>query len=173
MTQRDAAFLGCRLMAVWFGIVGAIQLPFVVSSRLAMEETLGHERRTGTILQKIFETYTLVMPALQLVAAAILFYGAGWLSRLLSANPEADGSAPKGKGLLGVGALLIGLHFAVENLPGLVGNTYDRMTSDSANRVPAETVVPNLVGVLLAGGIIVWAALQSRRSGLTGGEDPD
>ncbi len=89
---------------------------------------------------------------------------------MLSANPEETGALPS-RSLLGAGSLLLGIYAAIEYVPSLVSTLYDNLAAGPDKETSLATLVPNLVGIALALGILIWAILQSRKDESTGRGD--
>ena len=161
MTARDAAFLGCRLMALWFGVNGLIQLPLSIAAQAYLAQMSHGE---ATLLERFVESSPLFIAAAHLVIAALLFYGATLFSGALVREPDAQIVPMSQKSFLASGALLIGIFTAARYLPGLVDSLIDSLSHSLGDAAKdSSTLVLNIVGITLAVLFLVGATLWAKR----------
>ena len=163
MTARDAAFLGCRLMALWFGVNGLIQLPIAMAGQAYFARM---DSRTRGLLEQFIESAPLYWASASLVIAAILFYGAVRFSGALVRDPEIEFKPMSHKSLLITGAALIGLYTAARFLPGLVQSLFETLSNEAKSRTDPSTLVANVVGLGLAVTFFVSAVWWARKDTL-------
>ena len=165
MTARDAAFLGCRLMALWFGVFGVIQLPIALAAQALLAQM---SPDTQSFVEQFVEASPVYMAAAHLVVAAVLFYGAERFSGALVRDPEKPLGPMSQKSFLAAGAVLIGIYAAARYIPGLVESAIDSFAQKMGERATDKSsLIANLVGMVLAIAFFVGAILWSKREGWT------
>lgn len=165
MTARDAAFLGCRLMALWFAVLGISSLPQALALRMNTPDLTGVER--SPFAEMFIENAFLLTPASLLLFSAILFYGASSFSRMLTRDPDVELQPLRAKQLFGIGALLIGIHIAADYLPSLIARIVlaFRSASMETGQGDQSALIANIVGFVLAIGLTIWAIYAGRNRG--------
>jgi hypothetical protein len=122
MSPRDLAFIGCRLLALYFVYIALMSIPqglFALSSIFGA----GGPRGVDQFYELSYEASlwrVLAHPILSLAMVLVLWFGAGWLSReVADGAPDATASwSPRS--LLSVGVVLLGLVLVSFALPKIV-----------------------------------------------------
>ncbi len=122
LSPRDVAFVGCRLLALFFVFQTNNWLPAaeaLVLRAWALLEPTAVTAVTGSLAMFAGIVFQLV---LQLAPAFVLWFGATWISRRI--YPTAVGEAVEGywdrKAVLSVAVAAFGLLVLIVSLPGLV-----------------------------------------------------
>lgn len=163
MTARDAAFLGCRLMAMFWCIAGLIRFPFAI---YGLREYQRYEQG-GSDFFGLLVTTGLTESIGPLLASAFLFYGAGFISRVLVQGEGLQSASIDTRGALRVGIILVAIWTAAQFLPGLLKALTDWLFR--RNFEPAgigenwPTLVANVIGLAIIA-IALIAANKMNRS---------
>ena len=156
MSPRDLAFVGCRLLALFFLVEVIATLPYTLSS-LASAFASWEAQDTATFYYAS-RWLMLASPIVSLAMVLVLWFGAGWL-----AGEGADGT-PAGtpnwspRILLSVGVALLGLTIAAFALPTLaLYLVYLADGAAEARGFDTFNVVPLAVRCIVGVGLILGA----------------
>ncbi|MEO3428330.1 hypothetical protein AAFN88_05695 [Pelagibius sp. CAU 1746] len=117
-SARDIAFIGCRLLALYFLYLAVLSIP---QGLFSLSSAFGVGRPQGW--QLIYEAslwLVLAMPILNLAMVLLLWFGAGWLSKEVAAGAPEAVSDWSPRSLLSVGVVLLGLILISFALPQIV-----------------------------------------------------
>lgn len=161
MSAQSLAFLACRLMALWFGLVAVLRLPSSVYAKFVTDQ-LGPEASTA-LLATLGSFAPMFQVACHLLASAFLFYSAGWLSRILAGAPVDEGTALVPRNFHRIGMSLVAFLVGLSWLPSLLEDIYVHFQNDSLRPPSTQSLVVNLVGLTLAVSVFVWAIWSGKR----------
>jgi len=159
MTARDAAFLGCRLMALFWCVSGLIRLPYAI---YAMDTF----RRYGGESQSFFGnlvTSGLTESIGPLIASFVLFYGAGFVSRVLVPAAEHSDSGIDAGSALRIGIILVAIWTAAQFLPELLGALAKWLLRRDAESGQVADSWPIIVSNAIGLGIVIVAIVLAAR----------
>ena len=154
-------------MALWFAVQGAATLPTAIAAKMAYGDVTLNDMGRGPVAELFIESAYLLMPACLLIFSAILFYGASFFSRMLTRNPDIELRPLSAKQLFKIGALLIGIKVALDYLPSLIAKLALEFQSKSMETGQSDmsALIANIVGLLLAIGLSVWAIYAGKNRG--------
>jgi len=118
LSIRDIAFVGCRLLALYFLYLAVAGVP---QGLFALSSAFGEGRPQGVEL--FYEPslwLVLALPILHLAMVLLLWFGARWLSSEVAAGAPEETSAWSPQSLLSVGVVLLGLVLLSFALPQVV-----------------------------------------------------
>lgn len=171
LSARDIAFVGCRLLALYFVYVALVSVPhsfYALSSAFGA----GQSRDIVHLFYQTASWLSLASPILSLAMALLLWLGASWLSREVAEGAPEGTSTWSPQSLLSVGVVLLGLVLVSFALPQIA--LYLLFIADGAAdaadfqvAVLASEVVQTIVGiglVLGSGGVADMIARMRRWS---------
>lgn len=121
LSPRDVAFIGCRLLAIFFAFQIAQWLPTATS--LVLQAVALSEEGSATADPDVLATFVGVALrlVLQLAPAVVLWFGAAWISRRIYPTLEEQVIDARWdrKAVLSVAVAASGLFILILSLPGL------------------------------------------------------
>jgi hypothetical protein len=115
MSPRDLAFVGCRMLAVYFLYGGVQGIPHGL---YALSSAFGAGgAQVGRLFQEPALWLSFASPILSLAMVLVLWFGASWLSREVAEGTPKTTSTWSSQTLLSVGVVLLGLLLASFALP--------------------------------------------------------
>jgi len=90
-SARDLAFVGCRLLAIYFLFEIIASLPFSLSSLIGAF-SVEYPPDTDTFY-RASRSLMLASPIVSLVMVLVLWFGAGWLAREVADGAPAETSS--------------------------------------------------------------------------------
>lgn len=121
-STRDIAFIGCRLLALYFLFLALQSIPYSLVSALGTLAT-GQQQDMLQLFYARSAWLLLATPILSLGMVVLLWFGAGRLSREVAEAPPSEVSSTwSPQSLLSVGVVLLGLIVVTLSLPSIVLN---------------------------------------------------
>jgi hypothetical protein len=158
MSPRDLAFVGCRLLALYFVYVFWRSIPpavYAISRILGLEEP----QDLGEIAQLFYEGtlwQVLAHPLLGLAMVLVLWFGAERLSRKAAHSASDATTSWSPRPLLSVGVVLLGLVLVSFALPVALHDLLLLVNSTGEFwAVRTSSLVAEVVQVLIGFGLIV------------------
>src|SRR3546814_17187001 len=118
MSPRDLAFVGCRLLALYFLYVALLSIP---EGLFALSSAFGQSGPQG--VQFFYQPalwLVLASPILSLAKVLVLWFGARWLSREVADDAPAAAHTWSPRTLLSVAGVFQGWVFVTFALPRVV-----------------------------------------------------
>ena len=118
-SARDLAFVGCRLLALYFIYLALQSIPH---SFYALSNAFG-AAQSQDMVQNFYGAaswLSLASPILSLAMALLLWLGAGWLSREVAEGAPEETATWSPQSLLSVGVVVLGLVLVSFALPQIV-----------------------------------------------------
>jgi hypothetical protein len=162
MTARDLAFLGCRLLAVYFFFSALAHLPFSLAYVVSSKEAVGSYQ--GASGDWFYTAGYLMVPVAELLVSAAIFYASGFLSGMLVLQPDREFGKVDSASIVKVGLLLIGVVMFLWYLPGLLQLGYEWVTKrpTSTGENAAANLIANVIGVVMSVGLVLWGSTRPR-----------
>jgi hypothetical protein len=154
MSPRDFAFVGCRLLALFFLVEVITTLPYTLSSLASAFASW--ELQDTTIFYHASRWLMLASPIVSLSMVLVLWFGAGWLAGEVADGAPAGTSGWSPSILLSVGVALLGLSIVAFALPTLAlylvylaDGAAESRSLDSVNFVPLVVRCAIGIGLIL------------------------
>jgi hypothetical protein len=117
-SARDIAFVGCRLLALYFLYFALTSLPHSFWAVSSAFDARGAQAEAFFYEAALWLSFA--SPILNLVMVLVLWFGAGWLSKEVAEGAPEATSTWSPQSLLSVGVVLLGLVLVSFALPQIV-----------------------------------------------------